>query len=85
MIASTMPLVDDDQFSDDIHVLYNASGTTIFLLAEVLLNADVLIRVGTDYALLKSNSSQLEQVLNVRSSMLVTPFPIVTLVSPQQP
>ena len=54
-IEVTMPFEVEDQFEDVIQESYRLSGTTIFLDDEVLPNADMLRRVGTEVALLKSN------------------------------
>lgn len=48
MMQLTMLLEVLDQFVEVFHVLYNASGTTIFLVEGVLVNALVDYSVGTD-------------------------------------
>jgi len=73
-----MPFVVEDQLLAAIQSLYSASGTTIFLLADVPENTLMLLRVGTDVACLKSNNMHLEQLLKAVLPIAVMPFPNVT-------
>ena len=58
----TMLFVSLDQFVASIHVSYRESGTIISLLDGVLVNADVPLKLGTVFALLKSNIVKDEQL-----------------------
>lgn len=58
----TMLFSVDDQFVAAIHVSYRESGTIISLLDGVLVKVDVLLKVGTAFALLKSNIVKDEQL-----------------------